>query len=553
MRISFRFIAGALVALALLSCFRCYRTYRIFNDTDDEGGHIPAGLEMWQDGKYTLEAQHPPLARLAISLLPHLAGLRYVKGEPLWAASSTPFYWRTLRLAREGNLIFVPFLLLYVYLWGRDLYGPAAGLIAAGVVSFSPNLMAHAAIATLDFGAATTIFISAYYFWRWSRQAGWRPCLAAALGFSIAVLVKFSALFFLPPIAAAFFLIARWSARPWFRLGRWPALGRVALQRGVVFLTVCFLVVWSVYLFDIGPLPSTHIPPVPGTLGQYLESAVVIITRNGSFPAPRFVRGILEVLDHNTRGHPAYLFGRVSEFGWWYYFPVALAVKSTLPLLLLAAMALAVWAWQGAGGAGAILCPLAGALPVLAIGMMSHLNLGIRHILVIYPFLALLAGGLFVRLERSRSFSARALLGCAAVLVVWHAAESLLAAPDYLAYFNQIARGHEASILLDNCLDWGQDLERLRQFAEQRKISTIYLSYFGRTNPRVLGFTAAVRLETGMRPIGWVAISRNDLAGLTRKRSDLLWLQGHTPVAAVGKSILVYHLSAHPSSSPHPS
>ena len=33
--------------------------------------------------------------------------------------------------------------------------------------------------------------------------------------------------------------------------------------------------------------------------------------------------------------HHAYLFGRRSQFGWWYYYPVVLAVKTPLPFLVL--------------------------------------------------------------------------------------------------------------------------------------------------------------------------------------------------------------------------
>ena len=550
---SARFLVCLIGLLILVFCFRCHRTYRVFNDTSDEAAHILCGLEVWQTGRYTMEAQHPPLARAVVALPPYVAGLRLIKrrdrktpwSDALWVDSKPEFYWRTLSLARLGNLAFAPFLLVYVYLWGRRLYGPAAGLAAAGLVSFSPNLLAHASLATLDFGAATTTFISTYHFWRWSREPGLRNCLLACVAFAIAVLTKFSALFFLPLIAAIFFVLARWRQWSWRPSAQWLA----AMTRGAVFLSVAGLIIWSAYLFDRGPLPFAQIGPVEGTLGQYLESAVEIITRHGiiPLPAPYFVRGVLEVLDHDAQGHRGYLLGEIRRYGSWYYFPVVLAVKTTLPFLLLVAMALILGAAKGAWGAEggparSMLCPLLAAAMVLGVSMSSNMNLGVRHILVIYPFLALAASGLFVGGGCFRPAVKRVVVGFAMALAIWHAAESFLAHPDYLAYFNQIARGREEEFLLDSNLDWGQDLERLRRYLEANKISTLYLSFFGATDPSRLGMTGVRRLPPGEIPPGWVALSKNHIAGLGHQ-AYFPWVKGHSPVARIGKSILLYHFS----------
>jgi len=492
----------ALAALVLLFAWRSFRTHRVFNDTADEAVHIACGLEVFERGRYTLEAQHPPLARVVLAALPYGAGLRLESPsqskQPKWTSAGREFYWRTLSLARLGNLLFVPFLLAYVYLWGQQLYGRPAAIAAAALVSLSPNLLAHASLATLDFAAATTIFISSYYLWRWSRRPGPAPALAAAAAFSIAVLTKFSALFVLPLIGAALFALAR----------RWP--GRSA---AAAFAAAVLVLVWGAYGFEAGPLPPPQFErPNP-------------ITLDGAFlPAPRLVRGVLDVLDHNAEGHHCYLLGRLSHRGWWYYFPVVVAVKTTLPLLLLAALAL----FRGP--------PLALALPpaiLLAVAMTGNLNLGVRHILALYPFLGLLAAGLFT--------GPRALMILAGVLAGWHAAESLRAHPDYLPYFNQIARGHEERFLLDSNLDWGQDLERLRLYLEQNRVESVYLSYFGRADPARLGIRGIRPLPPDLRPAGWVAVSKAHVAGLALDGYNLGWLRAHTPAARIGKSILVYY------------
>ncbi len=542
-----RWVAGCVItALISLSALRCYKTYRVFNDTADESSHIGAGLDILQTGSYATDYVQPPLARVALALPAYWMGLRRSDQErqlshhALWTRASREFYWKTLAAARAGNLIFLPFLIAYVYVWAKQLYGRVAGLAASALTSFSPNLLAHASLATVDFGAAATIFIAAYYLWRWAQKAGARHCAAAAAACGIAVLVKFSALFFLPPIGVAFFLLAAKKRRG---AGK-PVWMTSALRSAALFAAVLILVAWAGYRFETGPLPPARIQPVPGTLGQYAESAIQVGTLHGRIflPAPSLIRGLLSVFALNARARRAYLLGRVSSSSFRVYFLVALAVKTTLPLLLLSAIALAlcvVESWAGSLSTAAYPA-IAGAL-MLVVGVMSRINVGIRHLLPIFPFLALLAASLFADESAGARPGGRILAGIAWALLAWHGVESIAAHPDYLPYFNEIARGHAEHFLLDSNLDWGQDLERLRQFTQQHGITTLYLSYFGRPGPDFLGIPDVRPLPAGMRPFGWVAVSKNHRGGIGRNPSDLAWLAGHAPAALVGRSILVYH------------
>lgn len=539
------FVFCFLAVLILLFGARCARTYRVFNDTTDESTHIAGGLEVWQEHRYAAEHQHPPLGRIVLGLPAYLAGLRQSEQQrranlhELWKGSSPGFYWHTLTFARFGNLVYVPFLLIYVYRWARELYGTAAGLGAATLTSLCPNLLAHASLATIDFAAATTTFVSSYYFWRWSREDTPRNCVLAAVTFAIASLTKFSALFFVPVIGAGFFIHAQLE-----RLARPSISLRVLLQRCALFLGIYGCMIWAGYLFNVGPLPPANIPPVPGTSSQYIESAIEVATGHGRvpLPAPHLFRGALELLAHNAYGHPSYLLGRTSQYGWWYYFPVVLAVKTTLPMLLLVGIALLVYfAESGRVTVRGVLYPLLAASLILLICMTSRIDLGVRHILAIYPFLALIACSLFAGTEDGGGRKSPAIAIVAFALLAWHAAESVRAQPDYLAYFNQIARGREDHFLLDSNLDWGQDLERLRQYQERNHIGLLHLSYFGRTHPGELGMRGVEPFDIGATPSGWVAISRNHIAGIgLGGHAPPSWPRSHRPVEQIGKSILVY-------------
>jgi dolichyl-phosphate-mannose--protein O-mannosyl transferase len=282
-----------LAVLTLVFCWRCYRTFDIFSNTTDEPAHIACGLEVWQSGRYTLEPQHPPLARMILALPAYLAGLRQ-HDLRIWTRDDLAFYWRTLRLARLGNLVFAPLLLVGVYRWARDLYDSYAALAAATVVSLCPNLLAHASLATLDFGAAVTTFVAAYCFWRWSLARDFRSCLYAAVAFAAAVATKFSAMFFLPPLALVFFVI---SLRQQPVAGAWsrPAI----VRQGLAFLGTVAVLVWATYLFNFGPLPPIRIYAPPRTLGQYYASALEVFVAPHRVPAPAFWRGLADVLGHN--------------------------------------------------------------------------------------------------------------------------------------------------------------------------------------------------------------------------------------------------------------
>src|SRR5205807_169079 len=106
---------------------------------------------------------------------------------------------------------------------------------------------------------------------------------------------------------------------------------------------------------------------------------------------------------HNDSGHLSYLLGRTGTTGWWYFYLVALAVKTPIPLLAAGPVGVAWLARDGWRDRN----PWALAPAVLIVTLLtfaslfSHINIGIRHILVLYPFLAIGAAHVAVRAWRS--------------------------------------------------------------------------------------------------------------------------------------------------------
>jgi hypothetical protein len=156
--------------------------------------------------------------------------------------------------------------------------------------------------------------------------------------------------------------------------------------------------------------------------------------------------------------------------GWWYYFPVAFALKTPLPILLLSIASL-VWVVVGLGRRveGRV---LAAVLPVVLFTlllMMSTINIGVRYYLPAYPFFFILSGAMLddlLRRSGRRLFAASVLV---AVLFCWVAVEAARAYPDQMTYMNQLASSRPHWwYLSDSNVEWGDDIRDLALYLHER-------------------------------------------------------------------------------------
>jgi 4-amino-4-deoxy-L-arabinose transferase-like glycosyltransferase len=572
-------VAGiVLLALFVLAALRIATTYREFNAVIDEGRHIAAAVEVYDRGTFAIYPHSPPLPRWINGLLPYLGGARLPRDDETELAAfrqqtrgdweyalgkyvlESGDYWGTLTRARIGTLVFLGVLMLYAYRWGALLYGRFSGVAAAALISTSPNLLAHSGLATVDVAFAASTFAAAYHFWRWTSLPGARAWLAVVLSFTIAFLCKFPAPGFLVWVYAAFALLARHEmARRWRDLrGR---RARVVAARVLTLVVVLFLCTWAAYQFSVGTLAGRS-PWLPGAIdnllapGSFANRVCQTVAQDIAVPMPQVFEGAHMLYKEGTRPWRAYLLGEIG-YGFYLFFPVAFAVKCTLGFLamLLASGSLLVAQRRRDLTAGTAYIAVGGAV-FLALLIVKRMNIGLRHALPVYPYAAVLASALFAQGLWARKLRWPRVLG--ALLLLFHAGDAALAHPDYLAYFNQIARGRESEFLLDSNLDWGQDLARLKRYLDAHSIDEITLSVFGAqfgTSPEALGIRGARLLDAhndptfvdafANRPHGWFAVSYNFLYGIGMSISDyeklkrFAWLP-RTPQAVIGKSILLY-------------
>lgn len=443
----------------LVLCFllaglgRIVSTYHVFATTADEPAHIACGLQYVAQHIYRYESQHPPLTRAMIALLPYLSGMR-PRGQPTFQLEGWDLITyehhpqETVTRMRLGTLPFFVLGCLVVYFWARRYFGAACGVIATLLFTLIPTVLAHAGLATTDMGLAACLGAAFLTMLIWAEEPSRKHGAIFGFCLALALLSKFTTLGFFP-LGAAFalgFYIA--AARPGI-----DGLIKLARERAASFgiaVGVCLFTVWAAYFFSFGKVPVWNV----------------------SLPAWEYFDGIRVALLHNTDGHPAWLLGEARRYGWWYYFPVGLAVKTPLAMLALLGVGVGV-CWKNRRRA-AFLMPAAFTLGILLPAMNSNVNIGVRHVLPVYLAFAIMGAVGLVQLAKLAHQTAWT--GPAAgVLILWLAATGALHHPDYIPYFNELVQGPPDRVLCDSDYDWGQDTKRLA--ARLKQLGATQLNY----------------------------------------------------------------------------
>jgi hypothetical protein len=182
------------------------------------------------------------------------------------------------------------------------------------------------------------------------------------------------------------------------------------------------------------------------------------------------------------------------------------------------------------------------ALVYFAFAMASGINLGVRHLLPIYPFLFVALGAAATKTRWSR----RAL----PVLLLALAMESAAIYPHYLSFFNLFAGGaaNGPKYLVDSNADWGQDLKNLKIYVDRNRIDKLCILYFGRARISYYGIDnyeavpSSEEMRKGAKPDCVAAVSVTALQGAYVGRERFRWLRERQPMAKIGYSIYLYDL-----------
>jgi hypothetical protein len=242
--------------------------------------------------------------------------------------------------------------------------------------------------------------------------------------------------------------------------------------------------------------------------------------------------------------------GEFSLKGWWYYYLIALAIKTpvALQVMLLLAIYTGLSQQRKMSFYNCLFLLVPPSLLLIAISMVS-VQLGLRYALPVLPFAFVFTG----RLAQAIKPKGRLLLSATAVLAIWYFVSSVHIYPHYLAYFNEYIGGpsNGYKYLVDSNLDWGQDLRGLKEYTERRGIEEVKLAYFGTAVPEYYGISYEpisdqdlAALKEGRFTRDVFAISATFLQGLylPDDRDRYEWFRDRTPTAQIGYSILIYEV-----------
>jgi hypothetical protein len=481
-----RWTTLAAVLLIAIGSLRIASTYTVFNATIDEPDNLAAGLEYLTTGRYLYHDENPPLARVFEAAGPRLAGERYLGGPAAYLEGarilgSGDHYDRVLALARAGVLPFFWAASIVVFVWARRAAGPSAALFATALFTSLPPILALSAIANTDMALCATVPAAALLSLDWAHDPSRRRSILLGLAIALACISKFTAIPFLAAAWIGMALLTRSSPTV-----LWERRRAVAIIVGTAALAI-----WIAYGFSFARVEFLHM----------------------RLPAPRFFTGLEKVWAHQHRGHPSFLLGRRSENGFWYYFPVVLALKLPIAFLLLTLGGI----WQRK-----VRLPLAFSAAILLASMTGRVDIGVRYILPAVAGLSIVAGAAAVRLRFA-----------AVPLLAWHLVSGAAHHPDYLAYTNEFAGAHPERFVADSDLDWGQDMKRLASFLQSQHAGQVAFDRFERSYPMRIPVVPAD--PAGLVP-GWNAASIT----MWKVFDDPPWVDRAPPPIRIGRGILVW-------------
>ncbi len=519
------------VLLLLLLWGRLLSTTAQQSATFDESIHILQGALTWQSWKLFSVVQNPPLINTLIGLPVQL--LLRPTLPPFdshlifqdWLALSQQFVWQTndngLQIIWAGRWAIVALTLLLAALvtrFARQLFHCIrAGLLALLLLSFEPNILAHGALATTDLGIAFFLTLAVYAVWRYwqGNGGGWR-WVATAVALGLAFSAKFSAIILIPALYLLLFYRA-------FALRQ----TRREFLRALLSVT--------------------------GWVGVGL--LVLLLLYRGQGAALAFDFQMQQA--HQFTGHSAFLHGETQVGGWWYYFPIALFIKTPIATLLLIVVAFVVALRRGKWRDWSLIWLLLPAAAILGAGLLSQVNIGYRYLLPMLPLLFTFTSLLAVELIRS-GVAQRLRQGVLSLALLGVVAASFAIHPHYLAYFNGLVGGPANGWrwLVDSNLDWGQDIGALAAYEGAHLPQPYQVAWLGSAPLAAYGVQRGQAMPIWphgredplhdpfyppLPSAGQYVLSATQLRGVyLQNPARFAWFQEREPVDRIGYSLFVY-------------
>jgi len=479
----------------------------------DEPFHLArgAGLVFYRD--FSFAVSHPPLVNF-LSGLPLLSVSDLSLPDPelvLYSRNLDPSDRRNafavllleklnpdpkklIERARLSTVALSVLLGLLVFIWAKKIYGEKAGLLALFLYSLDPNILAHCRLVTNDLGVALFICLALYFIWRLWKEPKVANLALAAITLGLAELSKFSAILLYPLYIALWTVLLlklkkdrpglRWLTlkRPYSFLGLWGL--------AIIFISSLF-VIWAGYGFESGQRWNFASLVAGGVcrlsqVSAQLKCAAIKFLDALPLPPRTFYYGIARTLVLTEQHENAlYFLGSTGEKGWWYYYPVLFLIKTPLPLLVLLCLRI-LWRREikDRDFESSVILTAPAIVFSLFFIFLNRKEIGIRHLLMIYPLLFIFISGL-ARVEFPGKNSKKSFV---VLLLFWLAASSLATWPHYLTYFSEAVGRSKGGLKISVVgEDWGQDVLSLARLQKERNLYPLFYQPYVLVSPRTYG------------------------------------------------------------------
>jgi hypothetical protein len=459
--------------------------------TWDEPDHIYSGYMSWH-GDFGLNPEHPPLVKFVatVPLLSMQLNVPEIQDRPYRLQAvlgGRDFIFhndadKIVFRAQMAASIFTLLLLVIVFLAAQEMFGTTAGFLVLGLLLFDPTLLAHGALVTTDAAQACFLLASIYAFYRYVQLPSAGRLAITALAVGLALASKHSSVLVFPMllILAGVEIFRRESAESGPQLSAGKRASRYATALVIIGL-MSVAILWAAYGFryaargdglQLNPPMEAQLAKVPSPT----EAKVLHEFARLHLLPESYIYGFAHVL-FSANSFNSYLSGKSYPHAVWFYFPMAMLVKSSLTFLIL----LAISVWVIASGRlrkrRELLFLLIPPLIYLAVSMKSGMNIGIRHILPVYIFLAILiAGAASGLIKNSRLWRSAIVL-----LLVLQAISVTRAFPNCIGYANEAFGGPKNvwRYVSDSSAEWAQQLHAVKRYTGERHIQNCWFVYFG--------------------------------------------------------------------------
>ncbi|MEK6954508.1 MAG: glycosyltransferase family 39 protein [Candidatus Micrarchaeota archaeon] len=537
--------------------------------TFDEPSYVAQGIAQYQSGDFDFGKGNPPLLKYFAGTLPYLMGIRlpneYVTGFDKPDAVEFQILFKStippkdmIFLSRLPALILMVLTALLVFVWGRRLYGEKAALFSLFLFAFYPIILAHGTLAALDMGTAFFVFLSAFLFWRFWEKPSMRSFafMGVATGMAIASKMAGTHLFAMYGILLLAAYLKKMPLPKFWKLKKMRG-AKYALCLFILLALISGFIVLATYQFKVGAVYPKGINKYVPNEGIFSNATAVgkivhFALEEATVPFNFYIRDIALQFIHQKDPQVNYLFGEIHTSGIWYYYIIAILLKSPIPFIIF--LIAAVYSVRKAGIRFEELFLL---VPIIFIfiyfSFLVPINTGVRYILSLFPFLFVFMGRIFQGKQPDGLFNGGKIhIGLFSILAIWYAISALAASPFYIPYFNELAGGADNGykFLSQSDLDWGQSDFALKEYIDANGIQSVKYSYYGSVPPQYYGIKHEL-LPSGFGrggeecspTTGTIAISASNLNGnILRNHDCYKWLRGITPTAKVGHVIFIYDL-----------